>query len=408
MKKMILIAFISLFLVGCNFQGATTTLPVTTIDTTNYLEILTVEDLKNMEMNKSYILMADLDLQGENWVPIGTFKDPYLGNFDGNGHIISNLSISDDNQYNGLFGYTKGEVRNLEIKDFNIDYDAKLLSYAGGLAGRISGNVDNVSVTGNITVENSRGNTYVGLLVGMAEKSDDSLLIQDFIPVILNNNIATGSIEVTGEKMVFAGGLIGKSYNSRIYDNQASATINVKAIAGLSAVGGLVGHNYSGLATGYDTERIALNIAIYKNIVETTIIAETGLNQAYVGGLLGYDYLGYLYDNFSSASISLNGSKNNAGLMIGEDWRGRIETSVAIGDISLVTVEDATDNIDTLIGLSYNPDLIESCFWHSENSGFTVDLDNVTMSDLNYLPWYETHLNDWDQDFIAMVIALLE
>ena len=408
MKKMVLIAFISLFLVGCNSQGSTTTLPVTTVDTTNYVEILTVEDLKNIEMNKSYILMADLDLQGENWLPIGTFKEPYLGNFNGNGHIISNLSISDDYQYNGLFGYAKGEVKNLEIKDFNIEYDAKLLSYAGGVAGRISGKVENVKVTGNITVENTRGNTYVGLLVGMAEKSDDSLLIQDFIPVILNNNIATGSIDIIGEKMVFAGGLIGKSFNSRIYDNQTSATINVKAIAGLSAIGGLVGHNYSGLATGYETERIALNIAIYKNVVKTTIISETGLNQAYVGGLLGYDYLGYLYDNFSTSTISLNGFKNNCGLMIGEDWRGRIETSVAIGDISLVTDEDATDNIDRLIGLSYNPDLLESCFWHSENSGFTMDLDYVSMSDLNSLPWYETHLNDWDQDFITMVIALLE
>ncbi|MDD3711927.1 MAG: hypothetical protein PHZ28_00340 [Candidatus Izemoplasmatales bacterium] len=408
MKKMILIAFISIFLIGCNFQGSTTTLPVTTVDTTNYIEIMTVEDLKNMEMNKSYILMADLDLQDENWVPIGTFKEPYLGNFDGNSHIISNLTISDDYQYNGLFGYAKGEVKNLEIKDFNIEYEAKLLSYAGGLAGRISGKVDNVLVTGNITVENTRGNTYVGLLVGMAEKSDDSLLIQDFIPVILKNNKATGSIEVIGEKMVFAGGLIGKSYNSRVYDNQTSATIDVKAISGLSAIGGLVGHNYSGLATGYETERIALNIAIYNNIVKTTIIAETGINQAYVGGLLGYDYLGYLYDNFSSASISLNGSKNNGGLMIGEDWRGRIESSVATGEISLVTVEDATDNIATLIGLSYNHELIESCFWHSENSGFTVDSDNVTMSDLKSLPWYEANLADWDQDFIAMVIALLE
>lgn len=83
-------------------------------------------------------LTADIDLSGINWTPIGVYSDDtfskyfdqnshmYSGIFDGNGYVISNLTIdastSDDvNLENGLFGRTNyATLKNIRIKNANI------------------------------------------------------------------------------------------------------------------------------------------------------------------------------------------------------------------------------------------------------------------------------------------------
>ena len=54
-----------------------------------YIPIRTAQELDNIRNNLSgkYILMNDIDLgEYENWVPIGTKKQPFSGIFDGNNH----------------------------------------------------------------------------------------------------------------------------------------------------------------------------------------------------------------------------------------------------------------------------------------------------------------------------------
>ena len=91
--------FVCILLVSCAAEG-TKTHP--------YI-IKSVADLKNIQSQQSedsypqqsskwYRLEADLNLSGQNWNPI-----ELEGNFDGNGHTISNLSIDSDQDYVGLF-----------------------------------------------------------------------------------------------------------------------------------------------------------------------------------------------------------------------------------------------------------------------------------------------------------------
>lgn len=69
-------------------------------------------------------LMADIDLSGENWWPIGYYSDAegvmqtkYCGTFDGNAHVVKNLYIhTDRNGDFGLFGRVWiGQVKNLGV-----------------------------------------------------------------------------------------------------------------------------------------------------------------------------------------------------------------------------------------------------------------------------------------------------
>jgi len=56
-----------------------------------YTPITNEEELKNIDLTQNYILMADIDLKGAEWTPIGTFE----GIFDGNGFSICNFVINE-------------------------------------------------------------------------------------------------------------------------------------------------------------------------------------------------------------------------------------------------------------------------------------------------------------------------
>ena len=105
---------------------------------------------------KTVLLAADLNMAGIDYVPAGSSISAYpsrtfAGVFDGQGHTISNLSVSSHTgQYSaaGLFGTITGTVKNVKLTNVNITSD----HYAGGIVGYISNNtgasVQNCSVDG--------------------------------------------------------------------------------------------------------------------------------------------------------------------------------------------------------------------------------------------------------------------
>ena len=139
---------------------------------------------------KGYELTRDLDFndptsyetnevntawtRGEGWLPIGnnsTDNDNtrFSGILEGNGYTITNLMISNDLSYIGLFGRigTTGQVRNLGIENAVADYtgNSGSLSFVGLLVGWSDGT--NVAVhTSGIASGGNSGNDLVGGLVG--------------------------------------------------------------------------------------------------------------------------------------------------------------------------------------------------------------------------------------------------
>ena len=78
---------------------------------TEVTEIATADELKavNDNLSGNYVLTADIDLEGAEWTPLGSFvqmgaegeeaetPDPeyaFTGTFDGQGHTISNFTIN--------------------------------------------------------------------------------------------------------------------------------------------------------------------------------------------------------------------------------------------------------------------------------------------------------------------------
>jgi Leucine-rich repeat (LRR) protein len=117
------------------------------------------DDAEAVYASANYVLMADVDLSEAvdysfgGWQPIGTAYVPFSGTFDGDGYVISGLTINTPDYSNlGLFGYVSdgGTVQNLGLAGIKIvGYQH---AYVGGIVGQLeSGTVDNCYVTGAIT-----------------------------------------------------------------------------------------------------------------------------------------------------------------------------------------------------------------------------------------------------------------
>jgi hypothetical protein len=161
-----------------------------------------------------YRLTNDLDLATEPGLYI-----PYLaGEFDGNGHLVSNLSFNSSFvSHVGLFGYLapSGEVTRVGVENASITGDLNV----GGLAGmNEAGTVSESYSSGGVT-----GNWGVGGLVGSNHGT-----VSDCYSMA----------SVTGD--VAAGGLVGTHYWVSSLKNSYS-TGNV---AGSEQAGGLVGWFY--------------------------------------------------------------------------------------------------------------------------------------------------------------------
>ncbi len=406
MKKLLLFIFLMFALVGCNFQATGTTAPVITVDRDNFIEITTVDELKNIEMNKSYILMNDLDLTGLNWLPLGDFNNPYLGIFDGNDKVISNLEITSDNTYNGFFGLIEGEVFDLEIKDFLIDYESEFVTYAGGLAGSISGEVDNITLSGDISVINTFSKSYVGLLGGQAKSQLLSTDVSAFEPAIISNVFVKGTIDVIGEKHVYVGGLIGQNFNGRIHDNTVDVNISAESLANSAIIGGLVGHNYNGITAGYEVERIVKNVAVYNNFAESFIIGKSENDSLLTGGLFGYSSYGNTYGNILKTTIFGDGKEHFLSLLIAEDSSGLIKDTIVIGNLESYNLQGVNVFKEPLIAESYGDKTIVNTYFSDITMDFLdyeqyQEFDNLLDSD-----WYLANF-DWEEDFILKVITFL-
>ncbi|MBQ7975443.1 MAG: right-handed parallel beta-helix repeat-containing protein [Clostridia bacterium] len=139
-------------------------------------------DGSNQYKGKYVKLTADIDLDGENWTPIGTNSVgdhmAFLGTFDGANHTIKNLYVNADGDHLGFFArvgsYAEDVTPTIKNITFeNVDVSANVTDhwttghgdYVGGVIANAGGNsvVTNVNVKGDVYVI---GCGYVGGIVG--------------------------------------------------------------------------------------------------------------------------------------------------------------------------------------------------------------------------------------------------
>ena len=124
-----------------------------------------------------YVLTADIDLGGIEWLPIGLAygQNNFNGVLDGQNHKIKNLTLT-DSFYNwgaGFFGYFNGTFKNTVFENpvFNIAADAviagKNLAPAAIVVGAgYGGTITNVHVVGADYTSNSAGTEWQGAFIG--------------------------------------------------------------------------------------------------------------------------------------------------------------------------------------------------------------------------------------------------
>ena len=76
----------------------------------------TISDPNQGAQEVCAVLTADIDLEGEEWTPMGTASYGYKGTFDGKGHKITGLNVPAVGDYVGLFAVIDGgTVKNLIV-----------------------------------------------------------------------------------------------------------------------------------------------------------------------------------------------------------------------------------------------------------------------------------------------------
>jgi hypothetical protein len=128
----------------------------------------------NSHEGKYIKLIKDIDLIGRGWEPIGSVyayeydkiwnaRAPFSGNFDGLGHVISNMTITNYFNDSGLFGGLTGKaaiIRNLKLENAIVLGGIQ----SGGIAGFLfyGPEVENCYVSGTIKGYQSAGGIVGG------------------------------------------------------------------------------------------------------------------------------------------------------------------------------------------------------------------------------------------------------
>lgn len=146
-------------------------------------------------------LITDINLNGREWTPIGSYTNSFKGIFDGAGHTVAHAIISLPSEIPtsvtsyGIFGSigdgtNKTTIKNLQLDDINIEINA-----SGSTANDANAKGYNIGIV-------------AGTMYNNAEIKN----------VIVNNSNITDNYTMTirtNSTQIFAGGIVGLAVNSR-------------------------------------------------------------------------------------------------------------------------------------------------------------------------------------------------
>lgn len=317
--------------------------------------IMTATQLNEVRnhLDKHFLLGGNITLSGQ-WEPIGRYVlpdlsgidpnapgfdpeniqldpptlEPFTGSFDGNGHKITGLNITNYNGENGvvgLFGFVRdAEIANVDIAvTIDVSSNQKIIA-AGGLAGMAeSTEISSSSVSGKV-----EGLSTVGGLIGTADK------------VTVNDSSSNATVAGTE----YTGGLIGSMENSSVVSESFSkGTVTAEE----DNVGGLIGFvTASKVSNSYSEADVKggnntgglIGVAINKTTIETSYAKGKVVGKIATGGLVGLARGAELPENATSiegyetiiktsyASGRVEGEDSVGGLI------GSVEATVAIAN----------------------------------------------------------------------------
>ncbi len=189
-----------------------TVFPAIHVQTADYIEIYTFEDLEGIADNPTgnYLLMADIDMGQGQWHPT-----EFGGVLDGNGHTLYNLQLNNlssqsyttvdwhHNEYDTYFAalFSKCEnasIMNLNLINVNADITTDEHCFAAGIAGiALNTEITNCHVTARIRLTTTNRMIGIGGIAGFGEGIvlDSSV---ELTAIIIDNNPAQDTEEFIG------------------------------------------------------------------------------------------------------------------------------------------------------------------------------------------------------------------
>ena len=253
-------------------------------------------------------LTANLEFHGSEtnqWTTIGQYdaenhkSNYFAGTFDGNGYSISGVYINKTTNYQGVFGYSTGTIKNLTVEGTITGG-----SYVGGIAGYSTGTI--INCVNKCTVKGS--GSYIGGIVGVSNGKIEKcytignvsgtnttfgLAVGGIVGINLNDAVISTSFaeaKVSAGNYQWVGGVAGQNHGD-IFNSYSA-----DEVAGSYYVGGIVGQNAGG--------KVSNSIAYGK---------VKGTN-TYVGGVVGFnteegkiEYTYYLAGNATDGQSNVQG-----------------------------------------------------------------------------------------------------
>ncbi|MFR9503782.1 MAG: GLUG motif-containing protein [Rikenellaceae bacterium] len=306
---------------------------------------ITFDNERKLTTDSELVNSVDLTsicYSGNNWTPIGNFSYRYAADFDGNDNTVSNIYIDTSSDYQGLFGYSGGEIKNVTV-DGSVTSSS---NYIGGVTGYSSYLVTNCH--NEVNVKNTSSSAFnAGGVVGAMSGSGT-----------ISGCSNSGEVSCSGYQV---GGIVGHLYYSTVegsYNTGAvySSGAQVGGVAGRMTGGTMSGcyNNYNayslstyvGGVVGYMAEGGAMT-GCYNNTTGTA-----GGLSGYIGGVVGYMETGG----------TLTGCYNNGSVSTPNAYIGGVVGYIA----------DAASTTASTIDQCYNSGSVTSTIPAAYNSGSTT------------------------------------
>lgn len=217
-----------------DYSGANTLLcgvDVADGSSNNPYYIRNADDLLNITatggygIDKHYRQIANVDLNGKTFSPIGsTEANAFTGSYNGNEYTISNMTISSNDVYAGMFGVVDSYaiVSNVKLSNAMINGASK---YVGSIAGLNKGKILDCEVTES-SLATTAAASYAGGIAG-----------------VNTNNIFTSSYNGEIASAEYIGGVVALNNGpARIQDCYARGEFSPVAN---SKMGGVVANNFA-------------------------------------------------------------------------------------------------------------------------------------------------------------------
>ncbi|MGN0666519.1 MAG: leucine-rich repeat protein, partial [Huintestinicola sp.] len=260
-------------------------------------------------MSANYIQVADIDLSAfSNWEPIGKQDEPFSGTYNGNGHTISNLQITDVTEGRiGLFGYVQnGNITNISLIGTNISINepGRQLN-VGAICGVMNNSIiSDCTVSGIINIISTNYRTVASGIVGTITSSE-------LASVKRCKNYSSINVEVGATPTCYAAGICGFLNPSNKSNVIISGCSNYGSISSYSPENMCYAAGICGYTSSYGGSIINIEKCSNHGDLTTT----TG-KQGYSAGITAY------CDAFQNNSCTYVSNCYNSGEVIGRTVGG--------------------------------------------------------------------------------------